>query len=48
MLLKNDKELANYICRKAKLESLKYTYEKRAEMLVEALKGLLKDFVIRT
>ena len=36
-LLRRDKELAERISRNAKLESSKYTYEKRAEKLIEVL-----------
>ena len=39
-LLRRDKELAKRISRNAKLESSKYTYEKRAEKLIEVLMRL--------
>jgi len=39
-LLRRDKELAERISRNAKLESSKYTYEKRAERLIEVLMKL--------
>jgi len=39
-LLRRDRELAERISRNAKLESSKYTYEKRAERLIEVLMKL--------